>query len=112
MPTQGVSRGSRSRHRFTFGRAQRNIQRMTKKPTTSTPGEVVLAELGLGPAVAGLRAEFPSISRSTVWRWGQPRNAGGTGGLIPPRYHVPLLRLAKNTGRTLTTNDLVYGRSK
>lgn len=85
---------------------------MSKHPKTNTPGEVVLEEIGLGPAVNGLRDDFPTISRSTVWRWGQPRDAGGTGGLIPPRYHVPLLRLAKKTGRTLTTDDLVYGRAK
>lgn len=85
---------------------------MTNTPTTQTPGEVVLHELGLGPAVSGLREEFPTISRSTVWRWGQPRTAGGTGGLIPPRYHVPLLRLAAANGRTLTTDDLVYGRAE
>lgn len=76
------------------------------------PGMVVFAELGsAGEIVAGLQDEFPGLSRSTVWRWSQPREVGGTDGIIPARYHRPLLRLAQRLGRKLTADDIVHGRS-
>lgn len=74
------------------------------------PGRVVLDEIGLIPLVDGLRREFQTLSKSTVWRWGQVSEQGGTGGLIPSQYHRPLLRLAQRLGRTLTADDLVNGR--
>lgn len=76
------------------------------------PGEVVIGEIGLMPVVFGLQTEFPTLSKSTVWRWSQPRKAGGTDGIVPARYHVPLLRLAQRLGRNLTPNDLVIGRPR
>lgn len=75
------------------------------------PGEVILSEIGLIPTLEGLKPEFPNLSKSTVWRWGQSREAGGTGGIVPSRYHLPLLRLAQRLGRRLTTDDLIVGRS-
>lgn len=75
-----------------------------------TPGKVVIDEIGLMPLVHGLQTEFPTLSKSTVWRWGQPRSDGGTDGIIPSRYHRPLLRLSQRLGRSLTADDLVFGR--
>ena len=49
------------------------------------------------------------VSRSTIWRWGQPVPKG-TGGLIPSRYHAPLLRMAAERSIVLTADDLVLGR--
>lgn len=74
------------------------------------PGQVVLDELGLIETVDGLRGEFPKLSKSTVWRWAQTREDGGTDGLVPSQYHLPLLRLAKRMGCKLTADDLVLGR--
>lgn len=75
-----------------------------------SPGRVVIDEIGLMPLVHGLQSEFPTLSKSTVWRWAQPRSEGGTDGIIPSRYHRPLLRLSKQLGHKLTADDLVFGR--
>lgn len=69
-----------------------------------TPGQVVLREFSLAEAAAAL-----DIAESTVWRWAQPE-AKGTGGVVPSRYHLTLLRLARQLGRQLTADDLVFGR--
>jgi len=74
------------------------------------PGQVVLAEIGLANTLTGLQPEFPTLAKSTVWRWGQVSERGVTSGLIPSQYHRPLLRLAQRLGRTLTADDLVNGR--
>lgn len=79
--------------------------------TRIPPGVVVLDEMGLMPIVDGLQAEFPGLAKSTVWRWSQGRDAGGTGGIVPSRYHLPLLRLAQQLRCDLTPDDLVIGRS-
>lgn len=77
-----------------------------------TPGEVVVQEFGSAYQLAALLGEhFPGLGRSTVWRWAQPRAAGGTGGVIPSRYHLPLLRLAREHGRNLSADDLIFGRN-
>lgn len=69
-----------------------------------TPGQVVLREFSLAEA-----ARACDVAESTVWRWAQPMGKG-TGGVVPSRYHLPLLRLARRLGRNLTTDDLVLGR--
>lgn len=71
-----------------------------------TPGQVVLREFSLAEAAAAL-----DIAESTVWRWAQlpPR---GTGGVVPAGYHLSLLRLARQLGRQLTADDLVFGRAE
>lgn len=102
----------RPQQRLTRSCAMRNNASMRKNPTIEkvTPGAVVLSEIGLMPTVRGLRDEFPSLAKSTVWRWSRSRKDGGTDGMVPHRYHVPLLRLARKLGRTLTPQDLVLGR--
>lgn len=69
-----------------------------------TPGEVVLREFSLGEVAAAC-----GISESTVWRWAQPVGKG-TGGVVPSRYHLVLLQLARQLGRELTAEELVLGR--
>lgn len=83
---------------------------MDTAPAKLTPGQVILDEIGLMPAVDGLQEDFPGLNKSTVWRWSQPRDDGGTDGIVPSRYHLPLLRLAQRLGKRLSANDLVYGR--
>lgn len=87
-------------------------KRKPKRPQVASnpPGQVVIEELGLMAVVDGLQAEFPGLAKSTVWRWSQPRSGGGTDGIIPARYHLPLLRLSQRLGCTLTPDDLVFGR--
>jgi hypothetical protein len=81
---------------------------MKTKPNIP-PGEVVLTEIGLMTVVKELQPEFPTLNKSTVWRWSRPAPAG-TGGTVPSRYHQPLVRLAQRLGRKLTADDLVFGR--
>ena len=69
-----------------------------------TPGQIVATLF----TPAELRRSL-GVSRSTCWRWSQPIPKG-TGGLIPSRYHLPLLRLAGERGVELTAADLVHGR--
>jgi hypothetical protein len=78
-----------------------------KKPAKfhdMTPGAVVAAEFTCGEA-----ARACGVSRSTVLRWSRDKPEG-TGGIVPSVYHLPLLNLASELGRSLTANDLVYGR--
>lgn len=65
-----------------------------------TPAEVVINEFGVRPLARELETD-----PTTIMRW---RSTGG--GLIPSRYHIPLLDLARKQGRTLTETDLVHGR--
>lgn len=71
-----------------------------------SPAEVVRAVLAPREIEQAL-----NVSRSTIWRWSQPKGRG-TGGVVPSQYHVPLMRLARQLGRTLTTEDLVLGRNR
>lgn len=70
------------------------------------PGQVVLQEFALSEV-----AESCDVAESTVWRWGQDAPKG-TGGVVPARYHVSLLQLARRLGRKLNADDLVFGRLK
>jgi len=69
-----------------------------------SPGQVVNREIGMTAA-----AKACEVSMSTVWRWAQERPRG-TGGVIPSRYHVTLLRLSHRLGKQLSADDLVLGR--
>lgn len=71
-----------------------------------SPADVVRAELLPREIEQAL-----GVSRSTVWRWSQPKGRG-TGGLVPSQYHGPLMMLARRLGRKLTTEDLVLGRNR
>jgi hypothetical protein len=70
-----------------------------------TPGKVVLRTFKLAEIRRGL-----DIAESTAWRWAQPVPKG-TGGVVPSRYHLALLRLAHQLDRPLTADDLVFGRA-
>jgi hypothetical protein len=77
----------------------RNTCRMNR----ITPGQLVNYRLSRAVVCRTLK-----LSESTVWRWSQPVPKG-TGGLVPSRYHVPLLQLAKELGVPLTEAELVRG---
>lgn len=71
-----------------------------------TPGQVVLREFSLAEV-----ADACEVAESTAWRWAQatPR---GTGGVVPSKYHLVLLQLARRLGKRLSADDLVYGRHR
>jgi hypothetical protein len=62
------------------------------------PAQVVINELGIRPLARELGVDPTIVSR---WK---------KSGLVPSNYHQQVLRIAAEFGRTLTTNDLVYGR--
>lgn len=66
-----------------------------------TPAQVVIEIFGVRPLARHL-----DISPGTVIGW------RSNGGLIPSRYHGPLLSLAKLRRRRLTPRMLVYGRAE
>ncbi|MGD9882311.1 MAG: hypothetical protein AB7F22_30200 [Reyranella sp.] len=67
------------------------------------PGSSVIAKFG------GVRplARLLDINPTNVSRWQLPKPRG-TGGLIPSKYHKPLLTLAKRRKVRLTVEELVY----
>lgn len=71
-----------------------------------TPGQLVNYRLSRAKVCRAL-----GVSESTVWRWSQPIPKG-TGGLVPSRYHVPLLKLADELGVPLTEAELVRGAAR
>lgn len=77
---------------------------MTIELRAVTPGQVVHRELGLAGA-----SKACDIDESTVWRWTQDRPKG-TGGVVPSRYHLILMRWAHQLGKSLSADDLVFGR--
>lgn len=78
----------------------------TLKQKKLNPGRVVRDVLGMTAAAAAC-----GVSPTTVWRWSQD-SGRGTGGNVPSQYHLPLLNLARTSGKVLTAEDLVYGRSR
>lgn len=68
-----------------------------------TPGQLVNYRLSRAVVCRAL-----GVSESTVWRWAQPAPKG-TDGLVPSRYHKPLLQLARELDVPLTPAELVLG---
>ena len=50
------------------------------------------------------------VDPSTVFRWKEPVDRGGSAGLIPSSIQSRLLTLAKSQGLDLTAEDLIHGR--
>ena len=71
------------------------------------PAELVIAKFG------GVRplARLLGLDHSTLCGW-QRKAPKGSDGLVPSRYHKPLLDLAKEKGIELTPDDLIYGTVK
>lgn len=65
------------------------------------PAKNVFEKIG-GPTEA---AKMVGVERSTAYRWGYPKDKGGTGGLIPAEYQRVLLERARDRGLHLTPSD-------
>jgi len=50
-------------------------------------------------------AEICGVDLAYVYRFTYPRNRRGTDGLIPSRFHKPLIKGAKDRGIDLSPND-------
>lgn len=67
------------------------------------PALSIISKLGGVARVARLRG----MHRTAVWKWTQPRGAGGTGGRIPLDHIRPLLIAAQVDGLGLTAEDFL-----
>ena len=52
-------------------------------------------------------AQALGCNRSTIFRWTQPEEKGGTGGRVPSTRQAKVLQLARERGLSLTAVDLV-----
>ena len=67
------------------------------------PATEVLQKLG-GPADT---ARALNVARQAVYRWTWPRERGGTGGTIPQKHHLSILRIAKERGVEISADDML-----
>lgn len=51
--------------------------------------------------------EITGASRTRVYRWTQPKAAGGTGGIIPMQQAVKLLRHAREHGVAISADEFL-----
>jgi hypothetical protein len=70
------------------------------------PAQTIIAKLG-GPGVV---AGVVKVHRTRVSNWKRPRTSGGTDGLIPQRYHRPLLDYANEKSIELNAEDFLAPR--
>lgn len=67
------------------------------------PAQSIVAKLG-GPTKV---ARIVSVHRTRVHGWMQPRESGGTGGVIPIKHVPALLAFAIANGIDLGANDFI-----
>lgn len=74
------------------------------------PASAVIAKFGGVRPLARLLAAYlrRPVSPSQVSRWQLTREQDGCGGMIPAKFHAPLLNIARKRGITLTADELVY----
>jgi hypothetical protein len=72
------------------------------------PATPIIRKLGGEAKVA----EIAGTARSAPYRWQQEKSRGGTGGLIPQRYHRALLDYAQAHGIPLTAEDFLPPRAE
>lgn len=65
------------------------------------PAKSIISKLGGAPAVAEITGKHPS----RVYRWMQPKEAGGTGGLIPNKEAMKILDAASKRGVALDPSE-------
>lgn len=78
-------------------------------PQKKLPGELVVDLFGGERALA----DMLNCDPTTVWRfqpWPKQKPKNNKNGIIPVRWHRPLLDLAAKKGLKLSIEDLVYGR--
>lgn len=71
------------------------------------PASTVIKKLGGEAKVA----EITATAFTAPYRWQHPREKGGTGGLIPQRYHRTLLDYAAANGIELKAEEFLAARS-
>ncbi len=72
-------------------------------PARMEPASTIIKKLG-GEAVVSRVTE---TAYTAPYRWQQPREKGGTGGLIPQRHHPRLLDYARDNEILLSPADFL-----
>lgn len=67
------------------------------------PAKTIIQKLGGARVVS----KITGTAYTAPYRWQYSKTFGGTDGLIPQRYHRPLLRFAKNNQIDLTASDFL-----
>jgi hypothetical protein len=67
------------------------------------PASTIIRKLGGGKVVAAITGR----ALTAPYRWQHAREKGGTGGLIPQKYHRLLLDYARRNGIGLRATDFV-----
>lgn len=67
------------------------------------PASTIIKLLG-GPSKV---AAIAGVHRTRVWNWCQPKEKGGTGGLVPLRHASLLLGFAKANGIEIDASDFI-----
>lgn len=67
------------------------------------PAHKIITALG-GPSLV---ADHVGLHRTRVSKWQAPREAGGTGGLIPVKHIPALVRLGRAKGIELSASDFL-----
>lgn len=71
--------------------------------TPLEPASSIIARFG-GPDKV---QEVTGASRTRVYRWTQPKERGGTDGIIPMNHAAKLLQHARENGIPVTGEDLI-----
>lgn len=67
------------------------------------PAATIIARFGGADAVR----EITGASRTRVYRWTQPKEAGGTGGTIPTEHALKLLAFAQKHQVSISAADFL-----
>lgn len=70
------------------------------------PASTIISKFGGEAQIATLLG----IATPTPYNWRKPKEAGGTAGRIPQKYHHKLLDLAAERSIPLTASDLLPSR--
>ena len=71
----------------------------------NNPASVIIARLG-GEAMVSF---ITGTAYTAPYRWQSARTKGGTGGLIPQRYHRKLIDYARSKGIALSAEEFLPG---
>jgi hypothetical protein len=70
------------------------------------PADSIIAKFGGPNRVAGI----VKVHRTRVSKWKSPRESGGTGGLVPQRYHRTLLDYAAEQSIPFSAEEFLAPR--
>lgn len=55
----------------------------------------------------GAASQITGTAYTAPYRWQQPKEKGGTGGLIPQRHHPAILAFAQQNGIAISAEDFL-----